>query len=220
MSSTDNYIKISVPFMRDVDGNKKLVEGHFVSRTMDYLKDNTFEWTEKIDGGCTCVRWDGHRVTFEGHDSTSDIPGGVLAYLKSKFDTPEAEELFEQSFGETPVEIYGEGYGAKIQKPGNLYRDDQSFIVFDVYMPKTNYWIERKNVYDIAKEFGVDSVPVIMTGTLNEAIAFVKTQPMSTIGTAPMEGLVGRPLTELFDRQGHRIIVKVKCRDFCEGRKR
>ncbi len=43
MSSTDNYIKISVPFMRDVDGNKKLVEGHFVSRTMDYLKDNTFD---------------------------------------------------------------------------------------------------------------------------------------------------------------------------------
>jgi hypothetical protein len=37
---------------------------------------------------------------------------------------------------------------------------------------------------------------------------------MSTIGKTSMEGLVGRPLVELFDRRGGRIIVKIKVCDF------
>ena len=53
-----------------------------------------------------------------------------------------------------------------------------------------------------------------MNGTVNDAVEYVKTSPMSTIGTAPMEGIVGRPFVELFDRCGGRIIVKVKACDF------
>ena len=53
-----------------------------------------------------------------------------------------------------------------------------------------------------------------MTGTLEEAVAFVKTKPKSTIGTANMEGLVCKPLVDMLDRRGRRIIVKVKAKDF------
>lgn len=42
------------------------------------------------------------------------------------------------------------------------------------------------------------------------------TKPKSTIGTAPMEGLVGRPVVELKDKNGKRLIVKVKVCDFTE----
>jgi hypothetical protein len=52
-----------------------------------------------------------------------------------------------------------------------------------------------------------------MEGTIEEAVEFVKTKPMSTIGTAPMEGLVGRPKMELRDRAGKRVIVKIKVKD-------
>jgi hypothetical protein len=49
---------------------------------------------------------------------------------------------------------------------------------------------------------------------MDDAVAFVKSKPQSTIGTAPMEGVVGRLPEELFDRRGNRLIVKVKVRDF------
>ena len=45
-------------------------------------------------------------------------------------------------------------------------------------------------------------------------VAFVKSHPDSTIGTAKMEGLVGRPKVEMRDRCGKRVIVKIKWEDF------
>ena len=72
----------------------------------------------------------------------------------------------------------------------------------------------RETVEDVAKCFGLEIVPVIMTGTIQEAVDFVKTKPDSTIGTAKMEGLVGGPMVEMRDRCGKRLIVKIKVCDF------
>jgi hypothetical protein len=210
----DNYIKIETPFKRDIEGTKKMVYGDFRSESLEYLKNNIFQWTEKIDGMNIVVKWDGHNVTFEGHNKNSQIAGDLIQYLESKFSTNEAEELLEQTFGEEAVELYGEGYGTGIQKGGD-YRKDKSFIMFDIYLPNQNLWLNRYDVNEIAKMFGIESVPIIFEGTLNEAIDYVKANPNSTIGIAKMEGLVGRPKVELFDRRGNRIIVKVKCCDFC-----
>lgn len=127
------------------------------------------------------------------------------------FKTNEAEQIFEEKFGETPVILFGEGYGPKIQNGGN-YRNDPSFILFDVYI-SGNYQ-PRESVEDIARSFGIDVVPIILEGTIQEAVDFVKTKPKSTFGTAMMEGLVGRPKVELKDRCGKRVIVKIKVCDF------
>ena len=122
-------------------------------------------------------------------------------------------DLFEQIFGETPMILYGEGYGYKIQKGGD-YRSDVSFILFDVYQPTNDIWLKREAVEDIAKKFNIDVVPFIMRGTIEDAVRLVKSKPMSTIGKAKMEGVVGRPLVELKDRLGKRVIIKVKVNDF------
>jgi RNA-binding protein YhbY len=53
-----------------------------------------------------------------------------------------------------------------------------------------------------------------MRGTIEDAVRLVKSKPMSTIGKAKMEGVVGRPLVELKDRLGKRVIIKVKVNDF------
>ena len=66
------------------------------------------------------------------------------------------EELFEQKFGQMQVILFGEGYGPRIQKGGGKYRDDASFILFDVYLPQKNLWMKRDAVEDIAKTFGID----------------------------------------------------------------
>ena len=134
-----------------------------------------------------------------------------MNYLNDVFGTNEAEQIFEEKFGETEVILFGEGYGPKIQN-GGLYRSDVSFIMFDMLI-SGNYQ-PRASVEDVAKAFGIDVVPIIFEGTLQEGVDFVKTHPDSTIGTAKMEGLVGRPKIEMRDRCGKRVIVKIKWEDF------
>jgi ATP-dependent RNA circularization protein (DNA/RNA ligase family) len=208
------YHKIETVFNRDIDGTKKLIEGDFRSETLEFLKDCEFEWTEKVDGTNVRIYWDGHTVTLGGRTDKAQIPADLVNYLNKVFCTPEAEEMFEQKFGESTVILFGEGYGRKIQGVGSLYiPDGVSFIMFDVMVGET--WLKRESVEDIAKCFGVDVVPIVGRGTIAEAVEYVKTHKVSTISEkAPLEGVVCRPRVELFDRMGRRVIVKIKGRDF------
>lgn len=211
----NEYIKIETVFNRDVDGTKKLIEGSFRSETVEMLRGIKWRWTEKVDGTNIRIFWDGHKVTIGGRTDRAQIPADLAEYLYKTFSTPETEELFEQKFGESEVTLYGEGYGRKIQGCGSLYiPDGVSFIMFDVQVGRV--WLKRDSVEDIARAFGVDVVPIVGEGTLDEAIAYVKGNPQSTISQKPlaMEGIVCRPCCELMDRMGKRVIVKIKPRDF------
>lgn len=205
------YNKIDTVFERDVNGTKKLIPGQFRSKAVEFLADNKWAFTEKIDGTNIRVHWDGHRVEFGGRTERAQIPAKLVTHLNETFGGSTNEELFEQKFGENDVILFGEGYGAGIQK-GGLYRKDVSFILYDVLIGTT--YLERENVEDIARTFGIDVVPIVGTGTINDAVNFVMTKPKSTIGTAPMEGVVARPIVEMKDRMGRRIITKIKVCDF------
>ena len=205
------YNKIETVYERDVNGTKKLIEGKFRNKTVEFLANNKWIFTEKIDGTNIRIYWDGHRITFGGRTEKGQIPSHLLTKLSEMFLNVETEELFEQKFGEKEVILFGEGYGVKIQN-GGAYRSDVGFILFDV-MIGDNYQ-SRENVEGIAKCFNLEIVPIIMCGTIQEAVEFVKTKPNSTIGTAKMEGLVGKPAVEIRDRCGNRMIVKIKVCDF------
>ena len=205
------YNKIDTVFERDVNGTKKLIRGQFRSKAVEYLANNQWMFTEKIDGTNIRVHWDGNRVEFGGRTERAQIPATLVTYLNDTFGGDANEELFEQKFGENEVILFGEGYGSGIQK-GGLYRSDVSFILFDVMVGST--YLERENIENIAKTFNIDVVPIIGTGTIQEAVNIVVTNPMSTIGKAPMEGIVARPIVEMKDRMGHRIITKIKACDF------
>lgn len=205
------YIKIETLFNRREDGSKKLIEGDFRNETVEFRKDLPWQFSEKIDGTNIQIRWDGHKVWYGGRTERASIPSHLMNKLIELFGSNDTEQLFEQKFGETEVILYGEGYGAKIQR-GESYRKDVSFILFDVLIG--NIWLKRESVEDIARAFGIDVVPIVLIGTLQDAVDFVKTHPKSTIGTANMEGVVGRPMVELKDRTGKRVIVKVKVKDF------
>lgn len=205
------YNKIDTLYKRDMEGTKKLLEGEFRNPTVEFLKDNVWQFTEKIDGTNIRIYWDGHKVLFGGRTEKAQIPAPLVNYLNSVFGTNEAEQIFEEKFGETEVILFGEGYGPKIQN-GGAYRNDVSFIMFDVLI-SGNYQ-SRESVEDIAKAFDIDIVPIIFEGTIQEGVDFVKGHPKSTMGTADMEGLVGRPKVEMRDRCGKRVIVKIKWEDF------
>lgn len=206
------YHKIDTVFERDTTGTKKLIEGKFRDAFVEFLADNEWEFTEKIDGTNIRIHWDGHKIEFGGRTERAQIPAPLVNKLTELFMNEESEQLFEQMFGEKEVILFGEGYGSKIQAVGDQYSKDVNFILFDVLIGEN--FQPREVVDKIATSFGVDSVPIVLRGTIHDAVSFVKSKPQSTIGTAPMEGVVGRPKVELRDRCGSRIIVKIKVNDF------
>lgn len=211
------YEKIETIFARDIEGTKKLIPNMFRDSTVEYLARNDWIWTEKVDGTNIRVFWDGHQISFAGRTDSAVIPTPLYDRLSEIFLNDVAEELFEQTFGEKEVIIFGEGYGNKIQKVGNKYiKDSVDFIIFDVLIGD-NYQ-ERKFVKQTAQIFGLKAVPVIGIGNLYEAVEFMKMHPMSVISEEEieMEGLVCRPVMELRNRCGERIIVKIKWNDMKE----
>lgn len=207
------YHKIETLFERAMDGSKKLIPWKWNNPAVAFLADCDWVWTEKVDGTNICIHWDGHQITFWGRKEGSSIPSHLLNYLTRTFLTDETEQLFEQKFGEKEVHLYGEGYGPKIQKCGHLYRDDVGFILFDVQVD--GWWLRRDAVFDVATAFGIDAVPVVGIGSLGDAIDFIRENPNSVLSDkVKMEGLVCRPVEELFDRAGNRLVVKIKYRDF------
>lgn len=205
------YHKIETVFNRSTDGDKRLIWGDYRNETVEYLANNIWQFTEKIDGTNIRIHWDGHNIEIGGRTDRAQIPKHLMDYLSATFLTPEVEELFEQTYGEKDVMLFGEGYGAKIQNGGD-YRSDVSFILFDVLIGDN--WQSREWVEATAKMFGIDVVPIVLEGTIGDGIDYVMQHNNSTIGKAVMEGVVGRPKVEMKDRLGNRIIVKIKWKDF------
>ena len=213
------YHKIDGLYARNPE-TKRLMPGIYRSELVHYLANNQWQFTEKIDGTNIRVYWDGHRVSFGGRTDRADIPGRLRIRLEDLFGGEANEQMFEQLFGEKHVILFGEGYGAKIQSGGAYIPDGNDFILFDVQVlddeEESGIFLKRYACEEIAKAFGIQMVPIIMEGTLVEAEAYIKARPDSTIGTAKMEGLVGKPVVEMMDRMGRRVIVKIKVRDYQE----
>lgn len=207
------YEKIETLWERDITGSKKLVPGRWRNETTEFLKDDVWEWTEKVDGTNVSVVWDGHSVSFHGRTEKAQMPVELVNRLNVLFGGEKNAQMFEQMFGEREVILYGEGYGRKIQNGGAYKPDGVDFILFDLFIAG-NYQ-PRSSVESCAKAFGVEAVPAVGCGVLDEAVAFVMKHPVSRLGTGEheMEGLVCRPLVELRDRCGHRVIVKIKWND-------
>lgn len=205
------YHKIETLFERD-EKTKKLIEGKFRNETIEYLKDNIWQFSEKIDGTNIRIHWDGHKVEFGGRTDKAIIPPHLLVRLEELFGGEVNEQMFEQKFGELEVTLYGEGYGHKIQTNG--YIDDVDFILFDVLIGDN--WQPRESVEEIANYFNIDVAPIMYEGTLLQGVDYVLNNRKSMVAKngADIEGVVGRPKIELKTRTGQRVIVKIKYRDF------
>ena len=210
-----NYPKIQTVFLRDPETKfKTLLEGQFAKPEFEYLKKCDWTCTEKIDGVNIRIGWDGEDVTFAGRTDQAQLYAPLVARLIELFP----KEPFAEHFGGKELTLFGEGYGAKIQKGGGNYiPDGVDFILFDVSVEsceKSFIWLERNNVDEIAGYFGIRSVPILGDYTLYEAVNIVEEGFKSKIGTHMAEGLVMRPKVELCSRFGERIITKIKHRDF------
>ncbi len=221
----NEYHKIQTVFKREMTNNsKRLLEGQWTLPEFEYLANNTWTFTEKVDGTNIRVmtpdyREDGKQfgVSFGGRTDAAQIPATLVRRLEDRFHADDVRMKLADIFPEGNACLYGEGYGAKIQKGGGNYRADQDFVLFDVKVG--DWWLQRTDVEDVAKKLGIDVVPIIGEGTLHDAVMLAKEGITSVWGSFLAEGIVARPKTELKTRAGHRIITKIKCRDFYEGTK-
>ena len=204
------YHKIKSVFKRSEDTHK-FIEGEYSLPEFEYLKDNAWVWTEKVDGTNVRVMWDGTamELRFGGKTDNAQMPVKL---------TEKLHELFpkEKFYGRGSMCLYGEGYGAKIQKAGGNYNPNgMGFVLFDVKIDK--WWLKRDAIQELANELYIDAVPVVGVGPLVEAIAFARKGYKSTWGDFRAEGIVLRPAIELKTRAGARIITKIKEKDFQGG---
>lgn len=202
------YHKIQSIYKRDERG--RFIDGQWTSPVFEYLRNNSWVFTEKVDGTNIRIYWNHLTKTIRigGRTDSAQIQISLLDRLNKMF----TRELFETVYPEVSMTLYGEGYGAKIQKGGGNYSQNQDFVLFDIFI--CGFWLERENVEDISVKLGLRVVPILREGTLDDAISMCKTGFMSTWGNFTAEGIVLRPKVTMFSRNGERIITKVKCRDF------
>lgn len=211
------YHKIDSIYKRDTKG--KFILGDWAKPEFEYLADKPWRWTEKIDGTNIRLIWNGLSLKFGGRTDNAQLPNKLIANLTDHFHgqfVPGAE-MFDGIFGSSPAVIYGEGYGAGIQKGGgNYFSDNQWFIVFDIKIG--NWYLERENVEDIAKKLGLDVVRQYASTTLQGMIDFVSdgmiVESAFNLPDRKPEGYVGTPTVPLFNRKVERIITKIKYKDF------
>lgn len=213
----NTYHKIQTVFLRDPDTNyKTLLEGTWAKPEFEYLANNLWHCTEKIDGTNIRVMWDGLQVRFNGKSDNAQMHAHLYEHLESVFTVEKMAEQFGAHLddaGTVEVCLYGEGYGAGIQS-GGYYQESKQFILFDVKVG--DIWLERGNVQDVADHLGCPIVPVYATVTLLEALEYVR-EGFNSIVAEKLhiaEGLVMRPTTELINRRGERVITKLKYADF------
>lgn len=210
------YHKIQSLYKRDPETKKFIAE--YSKPEFQYLYHSEWEGYEKVDGTNIRITWDmpGEypQVTIEGRGDNSQIPTGLFTMLQKKF----TEEVLLEVCGrpEAPVVIYGEGVGPKIQPPGTRNSKDFDFILFDVRIGR--WWLKQDAVTDFSKsKLNLKRAPQLYEGTLCGAEICVRegfTSQISEDPDLPAEGLILRPKVELFARNGDRIIVKLKTKDY------
>ena len=170
-------------------------------------------------------------VGVRGRTDAAQIPPFLLAFLQ---ETLTLEKFISSFDPDTTGILFGEGYGARIQKGGGNYRSDVSFRLFDVVIFGQSvtrdgladdgkaWWLNWADVEDVARKLRIETVPVVARmATLAQGIQIVEEGLGSVVAqeeNARMdinaEGVVARTDPLLFDRRGHRVMWKLKERDF------
>lgn len=218
------YVKINTIWKRDKNG--KIIPGDYSKTEIPNIK--MWHLSEKINGRCTKIVFERrhyHSMTaqeklrFGGKTDDAEIPVRLLNYLQDTFKIEDFKRIWDGT-EDTEIILFGEGYGVGTQKGGGRYRDDVSFILFDVWID--GWWLEPHNVKDIAHKLKIDYVPELGIMTEEEAISIVENQqPISKISqdrTLVAEGIVARAYPMVLFRDGTPAMWKLKVRDFKEAK--
>jgi ATP-dependent RNA circularization protein (DNA/RNA ligase family) len=205
------YSKINTIYKRDMADKGRIIENEWACPEFEYLAANEWLFTEKVDGTNIRVAWmAGLGTKIGGRTDGAQIP----TFLYEKIQQILPVSRFESCIDKTSeLTLFGEGYGAKIQKGGGNYiKDGVDFVLFDVLVDK--WWLQRTDVEDVATKLGIKVVPIIGIGTLKDAAKRTQEGFTSWWGPFTAEGIVMRPQIDLFNRKNERILAKIKHKDY------
>src|SRR5271157_4297843 len=170
----------------------KVNVGVLKNRTYSLLK--SWLWTEKVDGTNMRIIWQNKKLSFGGKTDAAQIPCDLIKWAYNTI----ASKKMESIFPDTDAVIYGEGYGAGIQKGGGDYSPVKKIIVFDVCVitpptdfvagvtaPDGKWWLDYKNVLDVSGKLGLAVVPSFGEMTLGQATEIVREGFMSRCSINP-----------------------------------
>lgn len=204
------YPKIETLFERD--SNFKVITTKLRNESYGIIK--TWQFTEKIDGTNIRMIWQNGKLTFGGRTENAQLPADLIQHLYEIVDVNKLKEIFP----ETSSIIYGEGYGAGIQKGGG-YSPTKEFVVFDVLVDG-KWWLSWENTCNVANKLNLKTVPYLGEWSLDTGIDFVRNGFESVLAkettgkTIQAEGIVGRTCETMYDKRFNRMIVKLKTKDF------
>lgn len=209
---------------------------------------------EEVPGDPRRPDW---QVGFYGRSDKAQMPDFIQEYLETTFDLEHMERLWQcrrnceicggsgwtdepmrntrcSNIEPYPILLYGEAYGARIQKGGGDYRKggDISFRLFDVLVDE-HAWLDWHNTQAIADMLHVQTVPVLsppeyaspggaarsVRPVVPDILDFVRNGFKSLVAEEEgiprlAEGVVARTDPYLFDGQGRRVVWKLKTKDF------
>ena len=113
------YHKIQTVFKRDPSTRyKTLLEWQWTLPEFEYLANNQWEFTEKVDGTNIRVYYRNGKISYGGRTDRAQIPATLVDRLNEMF--VENKDRLEDTLKDADACLYGEGYGPKIQKGGGL----------------------------------------------------------------------------------------------------
>lgn len=195
-------------------GRQSFIVGDYATEEFANIK----KWLvqEKIDGTNVRIHLT-DKVEFFGRTEQAHHHPDLLRYLTDTFTYEKLESVFKGDSSPHNIWLFGEGYGARIQKGGENYRKDMGFILFDVKIG--NWWLEQADVKDLADKLGIPYAPIIGIMTEEEIVSYVKSKPLSLCSedSRVMEGIIARPSPLLLFRDGTPVVMKLKCKEFLES---
>jgi hypothetical protein len=216
------YHKIQTVYLRDpATGHKTLLTGRYSKPEFKYLENCEWIFTEKIDGmnmrvsigaNDSCGNGESDFIRINGKTDRAQIPGDLLGNMYRTFGASTSIDVLRELSKGGPAILYGEGFGPGIQTGSKDYPGEKRFILFDVKVG--NFWLEWQNVQDVAKQLNIPTVPIVGYGNLYEMVDMARGGFASHVGDCVAEGIVARPMVEMFNRFGERVITKIKHKDF------
>ena len=168
---------------------------------------------EKIHGTSSHIKFKDNKIIyFSG--------GAKYESFKEIFNEEELLNKYKEKFIDTEVTIYGEAYGGKMQGMSKTYGPNLKFVAFEVMIG--DIWLNVPNAENVSKSFGLDFVDYVLIPTDIDSINAERdkdsTQAIRNgMGNGHIrEGIILRPVEEMFKSNGSRIMAKHKRPEFGE----
>jgi hypothetical protein len=170
---------------------------------------------EKIHGTSAHISWkfDTKEVNFFNGGENRDR-------FLALFNVEVLKDGFLELFPNSNAIVFGEAYGGKQQGMSHTYGKELKFIGFDVKV--NDYWLEVPNAESVCLKLGLEFVNYVIASTDVEVLNSLRDAPSvqavrnGILEPKKREGIVLRPLVEMFLKDGSRVICKHKADEFGE----